>query len=311
MRVAAVTDGIRSFTTTPYVFVDLKSARTYTGTPKERVNDLLVRLNKGADPQKVAEAIRAQVGGAEVLTSNEFRSRSRSFWLFGTGAGAALFAGALLGVIVGTVIVAQTLYSSTKDHLSEFATLRAMGSSNAYIYNVIIYQALLNAVIGFCIAAWRRRRCRSDDREKRIAGRHHPMACRRTVCSDGGHVRDLGNRGHPSCLAHGSSHGVYAMNDCIIEAKAVEKTLGRGAGQVQALRGIDLSLRRGELTLLMGPSGSGKTTLLLILGCMLTPSSGSVTVCGVPTADADKEDLRRYGATTLDLCSSPFTYSQL
>jgi putative ABC transport system permease protein len=56
-------------------------------------------------------------------------------------------------VIVGTVIVAQTLYSSTKDHLSEFATLRAMGSSNAYIYNVIIYQALLNAVLGFAIAA--------------------------------------------------------------------------------------------------------------------------------------------------------------
>jgi len=83
------------------------------------------------------------------------------------------------------------------------------------------------------------------------------------------------------------------MNDCIIEAKSVEKTLGRGAGQVQALRGIDLSLRRGELTLLMGPSGSGKTTLLLILGCMLTPSSGSVTVCGVPTADADKEGLAK------------------
>ncbi len=59
----------------------------------------------------------------------------------------------LLGVIVGTVIVAQTLYSSTKDHLNEFATLRAMGSSNGYIYNVIIYQALLNAVIGFCFAA--------------------------------------------------------------------------------------------------------------------------------------------------------------
>lgn len=98
-------------------------------------------------------AVRAQVGDAEVLTSDEFRDRSRSFWLFGTGAGAALFAGALLGVIVGTVIVAQTLYSSTKDHLSEFATLRAMGSSNGYIYRVIIYQALLNAVIGFVIAA--------------------------------------------------------------------------------------------------------------------------------------------------------------
>ncbi len=153
VRVAGLTDGIRSFTTTPYVFVDLKNARTYTGTPRDRANDLLVRLAKGADPQKTAQAIRAQVGDAEVLSSTQYRSRSRAFWLFGTGAGAALFGGALLGVIVGTVIVAQTLYSSTKDHLSEFATLRAMGSSNRYIYNVIIYQALLNAVIGFGIAA--------------------------------------------------------------------------------------------------------------------------------------------------------------
>jgi putative ABC transport system ATP-binding protein len=83
------------------------------------------------------------------------------------------------------------------------------------------------------------------------------------------------------------------MSDVIIEAKAIRKTLGRGAGEVEALRGVDLSLRKGELTLLMGPSGSGKTTLLLILGCMLAPNSGTVTVCGTPTADADKEALAR------------------
>jgi putative ABC transport system permease protein len=153
VRVVAITDGIRSFATTPYVFVDLKSARSYTGTLNDRASNLLVRINPAADREKVLQAVRAQAGDAEVLTPDEFRSRSRSFWLFGTGAGAALFAGALLGVIVGTVIVAQTLYSSTKDHLSEFATLRAMGSCNRYIYNVIIYQALLNAVIGFAIAA--------------------------------------------------------------------------------------------------------------------------------------------------------------
>jgi putative ABC transport system permease protein len=153
VKVVALTDGIRSFTTTPYVFVDLKNARSYTGTASNRASDLLVRLKPDADRTAAIEAIRARVGDAEVLTTDEFRNRSRSFWLFGTGAGAALFAGALLGVIVGTVIVAQTLYSSTKDHLSEFATLRAMGSSNRYIYNVIIYQALLNAVIGFVIAA--------------------------------------------------------------------------------------------------------------------------------------------------------------
>ncbi|WFU41769.1 ABC transporter permease [Bradyrhizobium sp. CB82] len=152
VKVVALTDGIRSFTTTPYIFVDLKSARLYTGTFPERASSIAVRLKPGADREEVIRALRAQVGDVEVLSSAEFRSRSRSFWLFGTGAGAALFAGALLGVIVGTVIVAQTLYSSTKDHLSEFATLRAMGSSNRYIYNVIIYQALLNAVAGFVIA---------------------------------------------------------------------------------------------------------------------------------------------------------------
>ncbi|HBK07897.1 MAG TPA: ABC transporter ATP-binding protein [Acetobacteraceae bacterium] len=83
------------------------------------------------------------------------------------------------------------------------------------------------------------------------------------------------------------------MTDYIIEAKGIEKTLGSGAGTVHALRGVDLSLRRGELTLLMGPSGSGKTTLLLILGCMLAPSGGHVTVCGVSTTDADKEALAK------------------
>jgi putative ABC transport system permease protein len=59
----------------------------------------------------------------------------------------------LLGIIVGTIIVAQTLYASTKDHLNEFATLRAIGSSARYIHKVIIWQALISAVVGFCIAA--------------------------------------------------------------------------------------------------------------------------------------------------------------
>jgi putative ABC transport system permease protein len=154
VKVVALTDGIRSFTTTPYIFVDQKDARFYTGTFPSKANDLVIRFKADADRANVIQAIRDRIGNdAEVLTPDAFRKRSRSFWLFGTGAGAALFAGALLGVIVGTVIVAQTLYSSTKDHISEFATLRAMGSSNNYIYNVIIYQALLNAVIGFVIAA--------------------------------------------------------------------------------------------------------------------------------------------------------------
>jgi putative ABC transport system ATP-binding protein len=83
------------------------------------------------------------------------------------------------------------------------------------------------------------------------------------------------------------------MTDCIIEAKSVIRKFGSGAREVHALRGIDLSVRRGELTLLMGPSGSGKTTLLLVLGCMLTPTSGTVTICGTSTSNLDKEALAK------------------
>ena len=152
-QVRVVTNGIRSFTTTPYVFALLDRARTYTGTPPSKVTYLLVHLAAGADVENVRSRLNATLAKAEALTPAEFRSRSRSFWLFETGAGAALFAGALLGMIVGIVIVAQTLYSNTKEHLNEFATLRAIGSSSTYIHAVIIIQALLSAVIGFAIAA--------------------------------------------------------------------------------------------------------------------------------------------------------------
>jgi putative ABC transport system permease protein len=153
VRVAAVTSGIRSFTTTPFVFMDVNRARAYTGIPSSKTTYFLIRLSANSDSSLVRRQLMSNIPDVEVLTPAEFRERSRTFWLFSTGAGAALFAGALLGVIVGTVIVAQTLYSSTKEHLNEFATLRAIGSSRRYIYKVIVCQALLSAVIGFSIAA--------------------------------------------------------------------------------------------------------------------------------------------------------------
>ena len=153
VTVGAITDGIRSFTTTPYVFSDLGSAQSYIGLPASFISHFLVRLKPKADIERIRQDILANISGIQALTPDQFRDQSRSFWLFGTGAGAALFAGALLSVIVGTAIVAQTLYSSTKDHLYEFATLRAIGASDSYIYKVIMCQALLNAVIGFAIAA--------------------------------------------------------------------------------------------------------------------------------------------------------------
>jgi putative ABC transport system ATP-binding protein len=83
------------------------------------------------------------------------------------------------------------------------------------------------------------------------------------------------------------------MSDLVMEAAGIAKDLGHGAGQIRALKGVDLALKGGQLTLLMGPSGSGKTTLLSILGCMLTPTEGTVRVRGDSIAGKNPEDLAK------------------
>ncbi len=77
----------------------------------------------------------------------------------------------------------------------------------------------------------------------------------------------------------------------VLEARDIVKELGVGAGMVRALKGVDMTLVPGELTLLMGPSGSGKTTLLSILGCILTSTSGDLRIAGVDTEGLGPEEL--------------------
>ena len=149
VRITAITEGIRSFTMAPFVFTTLNRARGLLGVPSDNFSYLLVQLAPGSDVERVRTSIAGRLDGREVLTKDEFRERSLSQWLFSTGAGVALIGGALLGLLVGTVIVAQTLYSSTKDHLNEFATLRALGSSAGYIHKVILTQAAFSAIIGY------------------------------------------------------------------------------------------------------------------------------------------------------------------
>ena len=86
-------------------------------------------------------------------------------------------------------------------------------------------------------------------------------------------------------------------NRSVLIASNIVKDLGHGAGSVRALKGVSLELRPGELTLLMGPSGSGKTTLLSILGCILKPTEGSLTIAGNDTSGLNAEalaELRRH-----------------
>jgi putative ABC transport system permease protein len=149
VQVTAITSKIRSFTTLPYVFTPITRARTFAGASPEQSTYQLVTIQPGADLEAVRASLAARLPDTEVLTHEEFRKRSLNYWMFNTGAGAALIMGAALGIIVGVVIVAQTLYASTKDHLNEFATLRALGASASYIHAVILIQALLSAVMGY------------------------------------------------------------------------------------------------------------------------------------------------------------------
>lgn len=151
VEVVASTRRVRSFTTLPFIFTNIEEARRLTGTEQDQATYERVMLVPGANRDTVKKEIEARLPDTEVLTQQEFTKRSQAYWLFQTGAGAALIAGAVLGLIVGVVIVAQTLYSSTKDHINEFATLRALGAGAGYIVKVILFQAVLSGLIGYSL----------------------------------------------------------------------------------------------------------------------------------------------------------------
>ncbi len=150
-RVVGLTEGIRTFTQSPYVFTTYARAQRLALLRPGEASYLLVKLKPGADPDRVRRALSARLPFVDVMTVDRFARRTAAYWLITTGAGSALVLAAVLGLVVGIVIVGQTLYASTVDHLSEYATLRAMGATNRYLYRIIGKQAMISAVLGFGI----------------------------------------------------------------------------------------------------------------------------------------------------------------
>jgi putative ABC transport system permease protein len=151
-RIVGFTSGVRSFTTSPYVYTSFKNSLGYALLNEDHAIFLAVRAEPGADLQAVKHRIREAVPGVDVYTNIEMRDKTRNYWVFSTGAGVTTLMGAVLGLLVGTVVVAQTIYAATVDHLREYGTLKAMGATNFYLYRVIIQQALMSAVLGYAIA---------------------------------------------------------------------------------------------------------------------------------------------------------------
>ena len=151
VTVNAVTRGIRSFTTLPYIFAALPLARTLVFAAPDQASYTLVRVTPGSNVEEVRKALQARLPDTEVLTHQGFRKRSLDYWLFETGAGSGLIAGAVLAIVVGIVVVSQTLYASTKEHINEFATLRALGASSGFVRKVILWQAVLSALMGYVL----------------------------------------------------------------------------------------------------------------------------------------------------------------
>lgn len=154
-RVVGFTSGIRSFTTAPYVYTSFKNSLNYVGRALMGADEtlfLLVKTERGANAAAVKAALQQALPGNDVYTNEEIHRKTQRYWVFGTGAGVTTLMGAALGLLVGVVVVAQTIYAATVDHLREFGTLKAMGASNGYVYNVIIQQAVLAAVLGYVLA---------------------------------------------------------------------------------------------------------------------------------------------------------------
>ncbi|MFN7915391.1 MAG: FtsX-like permease family protein [Vicinamibacterales bacterium] len=151
-RVVGFTRGIRSFTTSPYVFTSFKSAQQFGNIDTDQTLFLLAQVAPGADVEQVRTSLRAQLPDSDVHTTAEFSEMTRGYWMFTTGAGVAVLLAAALGLVVGIVVVAQTIYATTMDHLREYGTLKAMGANNGYLYRVIVEQAVASAIVGYVLA---------------------------------------------------------------------------------------------------------------------------------------------------------------
>lgn len=151
VKVAGKCYGVLSFLVTPYVFTTYDRAAEIFGGDPSLASYFLVRVKPGVDREAVCAEIRRRLGDVTAVPSEDYAATSVNFWMTRTGIGLSFGAATALGLLVGLVMVGQTLYAMVLDRISEFATLKAMGSTEQEIVMLLGAQSTLVAVIGIAI----------------------------------------------------------------------------------------------------------------------------------------------------------------
>jgi putative ABC transport system permease protein len=150
MKVVGVSEGARGFTTAPYIFTAYRTAQDVDPFVAEKTVFIVARVAPGYDHESVAAALR-ELRDVDVHTRGQYSLKTRLYWTWETGIGVGFGMTAIMAIVVGMVIVSQTIYTATIEHLREFGTLKAIGARNIDVYGIIVKQALINAVLGFAV----------------------------------------------------------------------------------------------------------------------------------------------------------------
>jgi putative ABC transport system permease protein len=132
------------------IMSDLSFLAVHPKQPAGLIQLGLVRATKDVPPAALRDALARRLPADVVaLTRADFVAREQAYWNDVTPVGYVFSFGVLLGFAVGAVIVAQILFADVTDHLRDYATLKAIGYGNAYLYGVVLWQSVILGLLGY------------------------------------------------------------------------------------------------------------------------------------------------------------------
>jgi putative ABC transport system permease protein len=153
--IGGFSQGVRTFTAAPFVFTSIENALEYVPYYKDdEISYVLARTDPTSDLKQIRDRIALEVSNVEVLTTIEFAERSVKYWMLETGVGITVIITAALGLLVGAVIMSQTLFAITQDHIGNYATLLALGFHQKTLRQIVLTQSLSLGGLGIMVGSF-------------------------------------------------------------------------------------------------------------------------------------------------------------